>query len=173
MSRLTKVTVNPPDRRGKFAIAGVVEHESVSLPFEWRVHEDEDVAQHAAHVDRMKAKAESFVAKCGECRKHKDASYPTAFGEIVFTAVGVAYEGPEHWHLRAFWEERRSGSVRCRKREVTLGDPSAADPDAFVAAIVAEYPSAPAMSRMAMEGDAAPEVTAHQKHKEALLGLLG
>ncbi len=173
MSRLTKVTVNPPDRRGKFSIAGTVEHEAVALPFEWRAHEDEDVAQHAAHVDVMKGKAEKFVAKCGDCRKHKDTSYPTAFGEIVFTAVGLAYEGPEHWHLRAFWEERRSGSVRCRKREITVGDPSAADPDSFVAGIVAEYPSASAQSRMAVAGDAAVEVTACQKHNEALFGLLG
>jgi hypothetical protein len=174
MPKLTRFTISPPDRRGKIKLSGAVEHSGVVLPFEWGVHEDEGVDQHAAHVDAMKAKAEAFVAKCSDCRKHKGVEYPTAFGSIVFTAVGVAYDGPEHWHLRAFWEERRADSVRCRRREVTVSHPDAADADALVAAIVAEYPPAAQMSKMAASGqERAVEQSGHQKHKAAMEALLG
>jgi hypothetical protein len=173
LSKMTRLVIGAPDRRGRIQIAGSVEHSGAVLPFEWNVHEDEDPAQHAKHVDTMKAKAERFVAKASGCRKHRDVAYPTAFGEICFTSVGIAYEGPEHWHLRAFWEERRDGSVRCRRRQVTVGDPAAADADALVAAIVAEYPAAPKMSKMVASGEErVAEKSAHDRHKEALLALL-
>ncbi len=173
MSRLKNVNVSGPGRSGQISVSGAVEHEGVVLPFEWRVHEDEDAAQHIEHVQSMKSQAERFVSKCGECRKHWDAVYPTASGSIVFTSVGLAYEGPEHWHMRAFWEERRDGSIRCRRREVTVGDPAAADPDALVAAIVAEYPAAAEGAKKAAKGKGeVAEKSGHDRHREALLALL-